>query len=91
MPSLKTGKRTSKRREQVVSVENITRWGIWLYVKGVEYYLDYENYPWFRKATLSAVQNVRLERGSYLRWPDLDVDLELDCLRDPDRYPLTYR
>lgn len=89
MPSLRNGKRTSKSPS--VSVENITRWGIWLYVKGREHYLDYQHFPWFRDATLSEIQNVRLMRKSYLRWPDLDVDLELDCLAQPNKYPLIYK
>lgn len=89
MPSLKNGKSTS--RNPVASVENITRWGIWLHVRGCEYFLDYEKYPWFRDATVSEIQDVRLVRRAYLRWPQLDVDLELACLEDPERYPLVYR
>lgn len=89
MPSLKNGKGTSKRPS--VSVENITRWGVWLHVRGTEFFLDYERFPWFRSAKVSEIQNVRLVRRTYLRWPDLDVDLELDCLADPSRYPLVYR
>jgi hypothetical protein len=26
--------------------------------------------------------------GEHLRWPALDVDLELDAIRRPERYPL---
>jgi hypothetical protein len=74
-----------------VSVENVTSRGIWLFVRGAEYFLDYERYPWFREAKIGEIQNVRLVRGSYLRWPDLDVDLELDCLAEPEKYPLIYR
>lgn len=89
MPYLKNGKGTSRRNN--ACVENITRWGIWLYVRGKEYYLDYENYPWFRDARVADIHDVRLVRGSYLRWPALDVDLELECLAHPERYPLVFR
>jgi len=37
------------------------------------------------------IHDVRLVRQSYLRWPKLDVDLELDCLADPQSYPLLYQ
>jgi hypothetical protein len=72
-------------------VENITRWGVWVHVSGSEFFLDHERFPWFRDATVGEIQNVRLIRKSYLRWPDLDVDLDLNCLADPERYPLVYR
>ncbi len=60
-------------------------------VPGREYYLDYEHFPWFRDATMRQIHDVRLVRQSYLRWPKLDVDLELDCLADPQSYPLLYQ
>jgi len=83
MKLLKSGKITS------VSVENITTFGIWLFVKGKEYFLDYTAYPFFRHKTIEAIQNVRLLHGFHLHWPDLDVDLELDNLENPAKYPLT--
>jgi hypothetical protein len=89
MPSLKSGKRTSKKGD--VSVEGITPRGVWLNVLGREYFLDYDQFPWFRNATIHQVQDVRLIRKSYLRWPSLDVDLELDCVEHPANYPLVYR
>ncbi|HKQ49571.1 MAG TPA: DUF2442 domain-containing protein [Phycisphaerae bacterium] len=89
MPSLRNGKRTSKSPS--VSVENITRWGIWLFVMGREYFLDYDQFPWFRDARVKEIQNVRLVRKSYLRWPQLDVDLELESLSNPGNYPLIYK
>ncbi|MBI4333523.1 MAG: DUF2442 domain-containing protein [Chloroflexi bacterium] len=72
----------------LVSVENITPFGIWLFVKGKEYFLSFEDYPYFKTGTLSAVQNVGLFHGYHLFWPELDVDLEIDNLEHPERYPL---
>jgi len=43
-----------------VSVENITPFGIWLFVKGKEYFLGYADYPYFRDQILSAIQDVKL-------------------------------
>jgi len=82
MKSPKRGKAIS------VSVENITPFGIWLFLKGKEYFLSYEDYPYFKDQTLSAIQNVQLLHGYHLYWPDLDVDLEIDNLEHPERYPL---
>jgi len=30
-------------------------------------------------------------RNGHLRWPQLDVDLTLDSIENPDRYPLVSR
>ncbi len=82
MTSPKRGKAIS------VSVENITPLGIWLFVKGKEYFLSYEDYPYFQDQTLSSIQDVQLLHGFHLYWPRLDVDLEIDNLEHPEKYPL---
>lgn len=82
MKSLKPGKNIS------VSVENITPFGIWLYAKGKEYFLSYEDYPYFKDQTLTSIQNVELLHDCHLYWPELDVDLETDNLEHPEKYPL---
>jgi len=71
-----------------VSVENITPFGIWIYVKEKEYFLSYKDYPYFKDKTLGSIQNVQLLHGYHLYWPDLDVDLEIDNLENPEKYPL---
>lgn len=79
----------SKRGKIIsVSVENITPFGIWLYVEKREYFLNYRDYPWFKDQTLSSIQNVQLLHGFHLYWPELDVDLEIDNLENPEKYPL---
>ena len=71
-----------------VSVENITPFGIWLFVKGKEYFLSYENFVHFKAQTLNSIHNVQLLHGYHLYWPDLDIDLEIDNLENPEKYPL---
>jgi len=57
-------------------------------VKGHEYFLNYEEYPYFKDQTLKAIQDVRLLHGYHLYWPQLDVDLEIDNLEHPEKFPL---
>lgn len=85
MKSLKNGRNIS------VSLENVTAFGIWLFVKGKEYFLDYQTYPYFQRQTIEAIKNVRLSHGFHLYWPDLDIDLEIDNLENPEKYPLKSR
>jgi len=85
MTLLKRGKDIS------VSVENITPFGIWIFVREKEYFLGYKDYPYFKDQTLSSIQRVRLVHGFHLYWSDLDVDLEIDNLENPQKYPLKSR
>jgi len=86
MKSSHVGTGTSK-----VEVLNISQHGVWLYVKGKEYFLPYEEYPWFQEARLHDIHDVHLLQGHHLHWKRLDVDLDIDSLEQPDRYPLKYR
>jgi len=85
MKSLRNG------RDISVSVENITPFGLWMLVKGKEYFLTYQDYPYFKDQTIKSIQNVKLLHGFHLHWPDLDVDLEIDNLENPEKYPLKSR
>ena len=62
--------------------------GIMLSVMGRDYFLSYNRVPWMRDATISDVLNVRMSGKNAIEWPKLDVDLEVDSLRYPERYPL---
>ena len=86
MKSSTVGKNTSE--PEVVS---ISKHGFWLYVGGKEYFLSFKDFPWFKDATVTSVLKVELLHFEHLRWPDLDVDLELDAIKHPKKYPLTYR
>ena len=72
-------------------VSQISPHGIWLLVSGTEYFLPYADFPWFEKAAVAQIHNVQLIRGFHLRWPDLDVDLDLASLHHLASYPLVYR
>lgn len=65
--------------------------GIWLLVHDTEYFLPYEEYPWFQAAKISDLYTVKLLHTTHLHWPTLDVDLDLDSLDNTEKYPLVYR
>ena len=72
-------------------VLNISSCGLWLLVKDHEYFLPYEKFPWFKKASVADLCKVKLLRGYHLYWPALDIDLELSALENLENYPLIYR
>lgn len=69
---------------------NISKHGIWLHVQGKEYLLPYDKFPWFKGAKVEEILDVQLLHGHHLHWPKLDVDLELESLEHPERFPLVY-
>jgi hypothetical protein len=61
---------------------------VWLLVDDQELFMPYEQFPWFRCANIDAVLNVQRPQPHHLYWPELDVDLTLASIEDPNRYPL---
>lgn len=60
-------------------------------VDGEAHTLAFCDFPWFADASEEDLRAVERPSPSHLRWPALDVDLSLDSLRDPARYPLVSR
>jgi len=74
-----------------VEVTNVSTHGLWLLVDGRELFLPYAEFPWFYHALVSSIFNVEVRSPGHLYWPDLDVDLGLDTIEHPERFPLKYR
>lgn len=85
--SMTSGILTSPVKNKV-EVTYISRNGLVLLVGDKEYYLSYEKFPWFKKATVDNVFDVRLLGKNRIRWEALDVDLNLSIITNPDAYPL---
>ena len=85
MKSAKRGKRIS------VEVTNVSPHGFWLLIDSREHFLPFDHFPWFRKASIDELVNVRLPHPNHLHWPSLDVDLAIDSLHHPENYPLVSR
>lgn len=83
MKSSVLGKSTSR-----AEVLDISKHGVWLFAMEREFFLPFEDYPWFKDAAVSAIYNVKLVHRSHLYWHDLDVDLDIESLLHPERYPL---
>lgn len=69
-------------------VTHISKHGIWLLIQEKEYFLSFDNFPWFQNAPVSAIQNVELLNEHHLYWRDLDIDLAVESIQNPGRFPL---
>ena len=73
--------KSNKRGTSTSLVEiAITRFGLWLWIKEEEFFLSFEEYSFFQKATVHEIYKVELLHDTHLYWPDLDADLSLDIL-----------
>ena len=67
-----------------VEVTHIDMQGIWLLMHDKEFFLPFERFPWFRKATVDEIHNVQLASGDKLSWPDLDKELLIESMGKPE-------
>jgi len=83
MSSLAPGKNTS-----VIEVTNISAHGIWILVRDKELFMSYEDFPWFKDQTVKTITNVEEQSRDHFYWPDLDIDLTMEIIKNPDQFPL---
>jgi hypothetical protein len=76
------------RRISAVEVTNVSQHGFWLLLGDRELFLAFEKFPWFRNASIAALVRVRQPTSHHLYWPDLDVDLAVESIEHPERFPL---
>ena len=75
-----------------IEVTNISEHGFWVLLAGEEeLFLPYSEFPWFKGALVAEICDVELLHGRHLYWRSLDIDLSLDSVRHPERYPLKSR
>ena len=81
----------SNINSSLASVLMINAQGIMISVAGNDYFLSYNRIPWMKDASIKSVLNVRMSGQNAIEWPDLDVDLEIESLKHPERYPLVIK
>ncbi len=72
-------------------VTNISRHGFWMLLGDEELLLSFEQFPWFKRASVEQIVNVERPTPDHLYWPDLDIDLSVSSIRKPTDFPLMSR
>jgi len=73
-----------------VEVSYVSQLGVWILINEREYYMPFVEFPWFRNASPKHIHNVKEISPNHYLWEDLDVDLTLDMIANPQVYPLRY-
>lgn len=71
-----------------VEVTNVSRHGFWLLLDDQELLIPFDQFPWFKKSTIEQLTDVQWPSPDHLYWPQLDVDLSVESIRNPDAFPL---
>ena len=53
--------------------------------------MPFVEFPWFRNAPAEHIQNVKEVSPNHYFWEDIDVDLTLNMITNPEAYPLRYQ
>jgi hypothetical protein len=72
-----------------VEVTNVSPHCFWLLLGGEELAVPFSDFPWFKRATIEQLAAVERPTPDHLYWPQLDIDLSVASIRNPDRFPLT--
>ncbi len=76
------------RSTSAVEVSIASKQGFWLLLDDEELYLPFAQFPWFKQATLEQMMAVERPTVNHLYWPLLDIDLSVDSIRQPEKFPL---
>lgn len=71
-----------------VEVTNISGHGLWMIIGEKEYFLSYDDFPWFRDQPVSKICNVEEPSKGHFYWPALDIDLGIASIESPEKFPL---
>jgi hypothetical protein len=72
-------------------VTNIEQLGFWVLVDDREYFVPFSDYPVFQTASIQQIFHLQRISPTQLHWPDLDADIEIEALEQPEHYPLVFK
>ena len=82
MKSARPGESTS------AEVTNISKHGFWLMLGERELFISFGDFPWFRDASVADLCRVEWPHPHHLFWPSLEIDLAVESIEHPERFPL---
>ena len=50
--------------------------------------MPYEDFPWFRDQPVKSIINVEEPSPGHFYWPEIDIDLTVEAIEHPERFPL---
>lgn len=72
----------------MIKVTNISRHGLWLLCRDRVLFMSFSDFPWFKDAPVASILHVEEPSPNHFHWPDLDIDVGMSTIEDPQRFPL---
>ena len=69
-------------------VTHVSKHGFWILLADEELLVPFDQFPWFRKATIEQISDVQWPTTDHLYWPGLDIDISVRSIRNPTAFPL---
>ena len=76
------------KRQSTIEVTNVSKHGLWIFLGDEELFVPVSQFPCLKDAPVSQLLNVKRPQPHHLYWPDLDVDLTVESIRHPEKFPL---
>jgi hypothetical protein len=74
-----------------VEISHVSQHGLWVLMDAEELFLPFEQFPWFRDATIAQICSVERPTDDHLYWKQLDIDLSVQSIRKPAAFLLIAR
>ncbi len=71
-----------------LEITNVSKHDFWLLIADEKLFLSFNDFPWFKTATIEQISKVERPSENHLYWPRLDIDLALESIRNPAAFPL---
>ena len=69
-------------------VTHVSKHGFWVLLADEELLVPFDQFPWFRQATIEQISDVQWPTTDHLYWPGLDIDISVQSIRNPASFPL---
>ena len=69
-------------------VTDISPQGFWLRLGNRRLFVEFAEFPWFQDTSVSDLRKVEWPQPHRLYWPALDIDLAVESIEHPERFPL---
>ncbi len=80
--------KTNGTKQERVKVTGVGNKGVSLDIHGKEYHMSYKDFPWLGSLTAQELGNIYIRYEDEIYFPDLDIELGLEILENPKKYPL---
>ena len=74
-----------------VDISHVSQHGLRILLDAEELCLPFEQFPWFRDASIEEISVVERQTADHLYWSLLDIDLSVESIRNPAAFPLVAR